>query len=201
MPAIALYAGTFDPLTAGHLSVIERALPLCEELIVLVAHNESKRPLFSVDERGALIRAATAHLPAVRCDRWAGLVIDYARAHRARYLIRGVRGGVDVAEELALALGNYLLAPEVTTLFVPARPDLADVSSSALKALARQGADLSRWCPAVVERALVARLAPRAGAPLRRGYFDAGFSGALVSALAAALASARSQLAPLRARR
>lgn len=144
---VALYAGTFDPITCGHLSVIERGARLFDRVVVAVAINPNKHPLFSLDERVRLIREVTASLPNVECGSTAGFVVDLARERGARYLIRGVRGATDIDGEIALAHLNHELAPEIETVFVPAHPTLSEVSSSRLKELAAKGLDLSRYCP------------------------------------------------------
>jgi pantetheine-phosphate adenylyltransferase len=153
-----VYAGTFDPITCGHLSVVERGLRLFDQVIVVVAHNPLKTPLFSPDERVEMIREATARWPEVECTSTAGYVVELARARGARHLLRGVRGSTDVDAEIALASLNHGLAPEIETVFVPARPDLAEVSSSRLKEMALRGEDLARFCPAAVARRLRERL-------------------------------------------
>jgi pantetheine-phosphate adenylyltransferase len=152
---VAVYAGTFDPITRGHLSVIERAAQIFDRVIVLLAVNPGKAPLFSVEERVAMISEAIAGLPTanVTAASTDGFVVDFARAAGALFLVRGVRSGLDVEGEIALANMNHQLAPEVSTVFVPAHPALSEVSSSRLKELARQGADLSPYClPGVAER-------------------------------------------------
>jgi pantetheine-phosphate adenylyltransferase len=155
---MAVYAGTFDPITCGHLSVIERGARLFDRLIVLIAVNPSKQPLFSVDEREAMIRDVIGRWPEVVCAATGGFVVDFARRHGAGYLIRGVRGGTDVDGEIALANMNRELAPEIETVFVPAHPDLSEVSSSRLKELVAQGAEVSRYCPPEVAAHLRERL-------------------------------------------
>jgi len=155
---IAIYAGTFDPITRGHLSVIERAAVLFDRLIVVVAVNPDKHPLFSVEERRQLIEEVTRRWPNVSCGATSGFVVHTAREHDARYLVRGVRGATEVAAEIELANANRALAPEIETIFVPAHPELSEVSSSRLKALAAAGEDLSRYCPPEVESRLHARL-------------------------------------------
>ena len=151
---IGVYAGSFDPITNGHLAVIERAVLMFDRVVVLVAINPDKRPCFSVEERLNLIRESTRHLENIEAAATAGYVVEYARAIGARFLVRGVRGATDTDYEMALAAVNRDLAPEVTTLFIPASSGLTDVSSSRLKALAHEGADLSALCPACVEQAL-----------------------------------------------
>lgn len=157
---LAVYAGTFDPVTRGHLSVIERAARLFDGLWVVVAVNPQKRPLFGAGERVSMLEEVTARWPNVHCAQTDGYVVELARAHGARYLVRGVRGVTDVEGEIALANLNRALAPEIETVFVPADPELSEVSSSRLKELARTDADLSRICPPE----LVARLRARVGA-------------------------------------
>jgi len=160
---LAIYAGTFDPVTRGHLSVIERGARLFERILVVVAQNPSKEPLFSVEERAQMIREVTKHWPNVECTSTDGFVVDLARQFGARYLVRGVRGCTDVEGEIALAAMNRELAPDIETVFIPAHPELSEVSSSGLKELAIQGRDISRYCPSEIaarlrERMLTSRL-------------------------------------------
>ncbi len=161
-PRVAVYAGTFDPVTAGHVSVIERAARVFDRVIVLIAINPQKAPMFSTPERLQMLREATCHLDNVEHASTEGLVVDHARAHGASFLVRGIRGATDADYETALANANHDLAPDVTTVFLPAHPHLSEVSSSRLKELARAGAELSRFCPSGVERRLRARLAAEA---------------------------------------
>jgi pantetheine-phosphate adenylyltransferase len=156
---LAVYAGTFDPVTLGHLSVVERGAALFDQLFVLVAVNPSKRPLFSAEERVEMLRDACARYVNVECAYTPGYVVDFARARGVRYLIRGVRSSTDVEGEIALANLNRELAPEIETVFVPAHPELSEVSSSRLKELARSGGDVLRYCPPEV----ALRLRERAG--------------------------------------
>lgn len=146
----AVYAGTFDPITLGHVSVIERSAALFDELCVVVAINPEKLPLFPAEERVELIAAVTEHLPNVLCTSTSGYVVEHARSLGARYLVRGVRGVTDMEAELTLSRLNHQLAPEIETVFVPARMDLAEVSSSRLKEMVRLGQDVERYCPPLV---------------------------------------------------
>jgi pantetheine-phosphate adenylyltransferase len=156
---VALYAGTFDPVTRGHLSVIERAAALFERLVVVVAVNPEKQPLFTPEERVEMLRDVVAPFPNVDCTSTGGYVVHLARGLAARYLVRGVRGATDIDGEIALAHLNHDLAPEIETVFIPARADLSEVSSSGLKDLVRNGADVSRYCPAEIVTRLELRLA------------------------------------------
>ena len=156
---LALYAGTFDPITRGHLSVIERAARLFDQLLVVVAVNPDKQPLFATDERIDMIREVVAPWPSVACTSTSGYVVELARARGARYLVRGVRGCTDVEGEIALANMNHALAPEIETVFIPAHPELSEVSSSRLKELAAAGMDIAPYCPAEIAARLRQRVA------------------------------------------
>ncbi len=156
---IAVYAGTFDPMTLGHLSVLEEALRLFDHVIVLVAINDQKTPLFAEEERLELARCTVAHLgDRVSVAATRGLVVDEARVRGARHLVRGVRGATDAEHETRLAQLNRGLAPEIATVFVPAREDLASVSSTDLKARIARGEDASRYAHPEVVRRLHTRL-------------------------------------------
>jgi pantetheine-phosphate adenylyltransferase len=158
---IAIYAGTFDPITRGHLSVIERAAQLFDRLVVVVAVNPDKHPLFSGEERRTMIEEVTRPWPNVACDTTSGYVVHFAQAQGARYLVRGVRSSTEVDAEIDLANANRVLAPGIETIFVPAHPALSEVSSSRLKALAASGEEVSRYCSPEVEARLRARLGRR----------------------------------------
>jgi pantetheine-phosphate adenylyltransferase len=143
----AIYAGTYDPVTHGHLSVVARAVALFDRLWVVVAKNPHKQPLFSLAERVELLRESTRGWPSCQVVSTDGYVVELARELGARYLVRGVRGATDIDAELSLARLNQALAPELETVFVPAHAELSEVSSSRLKELARHGADVTRYCP------------------------------------------------------
>jgi len=161
---VALYAGTFDPITRGHLSVIERAARMFDRLRVVVAVNPSKQPLFSAEERVEMIREVVAQWPGVECSSTDGYVVELARAISARYLVRGVRSCTEIEAEIALANANHALAPEIETVFIPAHPELSEVSSSKLKELAWKGLEMARYCPPEIAARLHARLT---GGPAR----------------------------------
>lgn len=150
----AVYAGSFDPITHGHLSVIERAAPAFGKLLVLVAVNPDKKYLFTSEERVAFVREVTRHLPNVDVEFTSGLVVDFARERGAGFLVRGLRDTRDFEAELKLAALNQSLAPELTTIFVPADPELAKVSSSDAKAIAARRGELGGVVPPSVAEAL-----------------------------------------------
>jgi pantetheine-phosphate adenylyltransferase len=125
---------------------VSRAVELFDQLWIVVAHNPEKQPLFSVTERCEMLREVTARWPRCSAVSTEGYVVTLARELGARYLVRGVRGATDIDSEIALARLNHQLAPEIETVFVPAHAELAEVSSSRLKQLAREGADLAHYC-------------------------------------------------------
>lgn len=156
----AVYAGTFDPITFGHLSVVRRGAGLFDHLWILVAVNPDKNPLFSPDERVRMIRDVTTQWPNVDVDSTPGYVVEFARQCGAQYLLRGVRGSTDAKAEIALASQNHALAPEIETVFVPAHPELSEVSSSNVKELIESGNDISKYCPESIATRLYERLLP-----------------------------------------
>lgn len=157
--SIAIYAGSFDPITRGHLSVLRHAARLFAHVRVLVAVNPQKGGLFEPEERVALIREVTAAMPNVTVDRTDGLVVEYARETSATFLVRGIRGASDAGFETDLAQANRQLAPEISTVLLPAEQSLARVSSSDLKDRAARGEPLEPFCPPIVAARLRERLA------------------------------------------
>lgn len=155
---LAVYAGTFDPITAGHLSVVRAAARLFGHVRILVAVNPEKRTLFSREERVEMIREVTGRFPNVSVDATEGFVVEYAREIDASFLVRGIRGATDAVFETELSQGNRLLAPEISTILLPAEPGLSEVSSSALKEMARRGEDISRFCAPSVAARLISRV-------------------------------------------
>ncbi|HET9930273.1 MAG TPA: pantetheine-phosphate adenylyltransferase [Polyangiaceae bacterium] len=153
---IALYAGSFDPVTLGHLSVIRRASELFDRLWVVIGENPTKTPYFSLEERLAFLRDASAGCPNVEVSFTRGFVVDYAKELGARVLVRGVRGATDADYEAELAAANRSLAPAIHTVFLPADPELSKLSSSRLKELASRGMDVSAYTTPLVASALVA---------------------------------------------
>jgi len=147
----AIYAGSFDPFTFGHLSVALNAARLFDELVILVAVNPNKKCLFSPKERVELIKAVVAG-ENITVDSTKGYVVQYARANKASYLVRGIRDSTDAQSELMIAELSAALAPEVQTVFLPANQSLAKVSSSNLKKLYADGKDIRMYCaPEVIE--------------------------------------------------
>ncbi len=162
--SIAVYPGSFDPVTLGHVDVVRRAARIFDQVVVAVATNSSKRPLLSRDERVGLVRAATADLPSVRVEPVEGLLVDFCRGIGADVLVKGLRGGSDLDAELPMAFMNRHLTG-IETVFLPADRSVIHIASSLVKDVARHGGRVEDLVPAGVVEVLRARLADeRAGA-------------------------------------
>jgi pantetheine-phosphate adenylyltransferase len=151
---IALYPGSFDPITFGHLDVMERAARLFDKLIIAVAHNADKKPLFTADERAALIRHSIAPHHNVEIVTFDGLLVEFARKSGATVVVRGLRAVTDFEYEFQMALMNKTLSPEMETVFLTSREAFTYLSSRVIKEVARLGGDISRFVPAPVAAAL-----------------------------------------------
>ncbi len=144
----ALYPGSFDPVTFGHLDVIERASKMFDELTVAILDNKAKSPLFSVAERVKILKEATAHLPNVKVDSFSGLTIDYCKQNNIHIILRGLRAITDFEYELQIAQTNSKLsAGNVDTVFLTTSLEYAYLSSSAVKEIAYFGGDFSQCVP------------------------------------------------------
>lgn len=150
----AIYPGSFDPITNGHLDVIERASKLFDEVIVAVAHNVEKKPLFTLEERLEILRATVGQNAAVRIGQFEGLLVDFAMAEKAHAVIRGLRAVSDFEFEFQMALMNRKLQGSVETIFLMPKEDYTYLSSRLVKEIARLGGDVSKFVPADVARAL-----------------------------------------------
>jgi pantetheine-phosphate adenylyltransferase len=146
----ALYPGSFDPLTLGHLDLIERSARLFDGVIVAVLQNPSKSPAFTLDQRLQQIKEATAHRPTVEVGSFDGLTVDYARQCGAGVILRGLRAMSDFEFELQIAHTNQSLAPQVETLFLATAVHHSFLSSSVVKEVARFGGDVRHMVPAGV---------------------------------------------------
>lgn len=158
----AIYPGSFDPLTNGHLDVIERAVKLFDRVIVAVARNESKQPLFTLEERFDLVRNSIQHLPNVQADYFDCLLVHYVEERSAQAIVRGLRAVSDFEFEFQLALMNRKLNERVETIFMMPKDTYTFLSSRMVKEIARLGGDVSEFVPPYVRAALTAKLA---GAP------------------------------------
>jgi pantetheine-phosphate adenylyltransferase len=157
---IAIYPGSFDPLTNGHLDVIQRAAKLFDRVIVAVAVNESKHPLFTLAERVALVNKAVAHLPHVQTDAFDGLLVEYAAERKAKAIVRGLRAVSDFEFEFQLALMNRKLDENIETIFMMPKDTYTFLSSRIVKEIARLGGNVGPFVPAHVQAALKRKLKP-----------------------------------------
>ncbi len=148
---IAIYPGTFDPITNGHLDVIERAAKMFDEIIVVIAINSKKVSLFNEEERMEMARLALHHLPNVEVVFHSGLLIDYAREANAIAIIRGIRAVSDFEYEFQIALMNRKLEPDVYTLFMMPHEKYTYLNSSIIRELARYNQDVSEFVPSSVQ--------------------------------------------------
>ena len=158
MAHVAVYPGSFDPLTFGHLEVVERGCALFDELIVAVAENADKRPTFSLEERYETAKEILAGKPGVRVDHFTEATVDYVKRQGARVILRGLRSLSDFEYELSMALMNRQITPEVETVFVAASPGTTYISSRLVKEAAAVGQDLSHFVPPRVAEALKKKL-------------------------------------------
>jgi pantetheine-phosphate adenylyltransferase len=157
MTRIALYSGSFDPPTRGHEDLIHRAVGLADQLVVAIAVNPAKEPLFSVAERIEQLRAIVGDDPRIRVDAFQGLLVDYARQVGAAFLIRGLRAAGDFEYELQMALMNRQLHRDLETVFLVPASGLTYISSSLVREVARFGGDVSQLVHPTVAAALAKR--------------------------------------------
>ena len=144
---IGIYAGSFDPITLGHLDIIKRASRITKRLIIAVLNNNAKKPAFSVEERLELIRKVTTDIPNVEVMSFSGLTVDFAREQNANVLVRGLRAVTDFEYELQIAQLNHKLNPEVDTIFLTTSVEYSYLSSSIVKEIASYGGDISQFVP------------------------------------------------------
>ena len=154
----AIYPGTFDPVTFGHLDLIERGSRLFSRLVVAVARNFDKRPVFSAEERVQMLRELTARIPNVEVDSFDGLIVEYARKRQVPCLLRGLRTISDFEYEFQMALTNRDLAPDVETTFVMPSLKYSYVSSRLIRETVALGADVTHLIPELVQRRLREKL-------------------------------------------
>ena len=144
---IAIYPGSFDPVTSGHLNIIQRAAKIFDKLIVCVMVNAGKNPMFTLDERVELIRRVTNTLPNVEVDSSSELLADYAKRRGSCVIVKGLRAGSDFENEFQMALINHKINPELDTMFLTAESQYMYLSSSTVKELGTYGVDLSDFLP------------------------------------------------------
>jgi pantetheine-phosphate adenylyltransferase len=160
-PSLAVYAGSFDPVTLGHMDVMQRGAGLFDRFVVAVGVHPKRKPLFDSTERLAMLTEATAQLPNLEVASFDGLLIDYCNSIGARVLIRGLRHTMDFEYELQMAQANADMAPEIVTLFMPTSAQCGFITASLVREITSHGGDVSRYVPAVVRGALEQKLGRR----------------------------------------
>ncbi len=151
MKRIALFPGSFDPFTAGHLNILRRALTMFDEVVVAVGINQDKRGFFDMDKRVSIIQQATNGMDGVRIIQYDNLTIDTCRQLGIRHIVRGVRNMIDFETERSISDANRRLAPEIETIIIPTAQEFAHISSSAVRDILKHGGDYSAFIPEGVE--------------------------------------------------
>ena len=165
MPRIALYPGSFDPVTNGHLDVVQHAVWLCDRLIVAIGVHPGKKPLFSTEERLDMVREVLAPVAAKAncafdCTTYDNLTISAAQQNGANIMIRGLRDATDLDYEMQIAGMNEAMAPDVHTVFIPASPQVRPIAATLVRQIAGMGGDVSAFVPPQVAKSLKAKFAP-----------------------------------------
>ena len=150
MPTIAMYPGSFDPVTNGHLDIIKRSSRMFDKVIVAVLVNSAKTPLFTVEERVAMLREACKNIPNVEIDSFNGLTVTFAKQKGATVMVRGLRAVTDFENEIQLAHTNFAMMPEIETVFLATAIKWSYLSSTIVREAAHYGQDVSRFVPATL---------------------------------------------------
>ncbi|QDK36654.1 pantetheine-phosphate adenylyltransferase [Bdellovibrio sp. NC01] len=158
MSKTAVYPGSFDPITMGHVDIINRMARLYDQVIILVAQSSQKQQMFTPEERKTLIEQSLSHLKNVKVDFFVGLTTDYMKKHNAQVIVRGLRAVVDFEYEMTMANINKKIAPDIETMLVFASPEYYYISSRGVKELAINGGALTDLVPDVVIKAMEAKL-------------------------------------------
>jgi pantetheine-phosphate adenylyltransferase len=154
---VAIYPGSFDPPTNGHIDVLERASKMFDHIIVAVVHNIYKNGLFTTEERVDLLKQSSGHIPNIEFDSFSGLLMDYVKSKKACVIIRGLRTVSDFEYEMHMAMMNSHLCPDVSTIFIMCNPNYSFVSSSSVKEAALLGGSVKGLVPPPVEAKLIAK--------------------------------------------
>ena len=157
----AVYPGSFDPVTLGHIDIIERAAEIVDELIVGVLVNKGKNPLFSVQERVNMLQIVTKDIPNIRVESFDGLLVDFLKLKDAEFVIRGLRAITDCEYELQMAQTNRIMSPDTDTIFLTTNLKYAYLNSTTVKEVASYGGDISKFVPEFVAKAVMAKYSNR----------------------------------------
>ena len=144
---IAVYPGTFDPVTKGHEALVQRALPLFDEIIIAVGHNSKKQTYFSLEKRKGWLQAVFEKYPQVKIDTYDTLTVNYCKEHNARFILRGLRSSTDFEFERNIAQANNALSPDIETIFIVSSPGLSAINSSIVRDIHKHGGDISQFIP------------------------------------------------------
>lgn len=161
MKKICVFPGSFDPVTVGHLDLIERASRIFDEVVVAVLHNPAKTGRFTMEKRIELLEKACKQIPNVSCDYFEGLLVDYMKKRGATVVVRGLRGVRDFESECQMAQLNHEMAPEVETLFLTTAPAYTHISSSAVREIGMFGGDVTPYVPASIAQEVAQLLKPQ----------------------------------------
>ena len=157
----AVYPGSFEPVTLGHIDIIERAAEIVDELIVGVLVNKGKNPLFSVQERVNMLQIVTKDIPNIRVESFDGLLVDFLKLKDAEFVIRGLRAITDFEYELQMAQTNRIMSPDTDTIFLTTNLKYAYLNSTTVKEVASYGGDISKFVPEFVAKAVMAKYSNR----------------------------------------
>ena len=157
----AVYPGSFDPVTFGHLDIIRRSAGLVDELIIGVLVNHAKTPLFSAEERVNMLKDVTKNLPNVRVESFSGLSVDFLEMSHARFIVRGLRAITDFEYELQMAQTNRIMSPGIDTIFLTTSLEYAYLSSTTVKEVALYGGDIRRFVPGIVADRIAEKIRER----------------------------------------
>lgn len=147
MKRIALFPGSFDPITKGHENILRRALPLFDEIIIAIGKNSSKQSYFTIEQREKWIKQVFANEPKVRIESYTGLTIEFCKKMNAKYILRGLRTSADFEFEKSIAQNNNVMAPEIETIFILPIPELSAINSTIVRDIIRNGGDASPFVP------------------------------------------------------
>jgi len=151
MSNIAIFPGSFDPLTKGHENIVRRALPLFDKIIVAVGQNAGKKNLFSLEQRVDFITKTFADIPKITVETYDGLTVDFCKKHNANFLLRGLRNATDFEFERDIAFFNKDLSPNLETVFILTDPEFSHVSSSVVREVLRHGGDVAKFLPDIIK--------------------------------------------------
>ena len=160
---VAVYPGSFDPVTLGHIDIIQRTAKMFDKVVIGVLRNRSKSPLFTAEERVELLKQVTADIPNVEVQSFQGLLIDFVRQNHANVIVRGLRAITDFEYELQMAQTNRIMSPDLDTLFLTTSLEYAYLSSTTVKEVAAFGGDISAFVPPYVEEKIRERMHERYG--------------------------------------